>query len=112
MFHYWPVNLRVARKFRVYPQKNLDVRAARKSPTSHLPVYRRYLFRIHGWIETVTEAAAQRADGLELCCLLLSTTPTENVSWLIPVINTLPQEIQHGAKSVYVFICTRKNFCP
>ena len=38
MLHYWPVNLRVARKFTgVYPPKKLDLRVARKSTISPLP---------------------------------------------------------------------------
>ena len=37
MLHYWPVNLRVARKFTGLPPKKLDLRVARKSTTSLLP---------------------------------------------------------------------------
>ena len=37
MLHYWPVNLRVARKFTGLPHKKLDLRVARKSMTSPLP---------------------------------------------------------------------------
>ena len=37
MLHYWPVNLRVARKFTGLPPKKLDLRVACKSTTSPLP---------------------------------------------------------------------------